>query len=200
MSARQGRGADALSRPSPVRLLAPLFLAGILSLAVMAPAAQAATRAEFVAQAEALCKTSNQAVSARSRHLFRKYKRLRPKGRFSKLTKRQKRRDDALYYGGFARTLIFEGSAMHALDGQLQLLPKAPGDEPVIAQWIDSRRVDADLIRDTGRRLRRVSRHKPRRALNVVFSLDLVDDQLGLTDLTVGSYGFDQCLLANSDF
>lgn len=178
-------------------MLAPLFVAGLLSLTLMAPAARAATRAEFVAQAEALCKTSNQAVNARSLQLYRKYKRLRPKGRYAKLTKQQKRRDDALYYGGFARVLIFEGTAIHALDRQLQLLPEAPGDEPVIGQWIESRRVDADLIKDAGRRLKRVSRHKPRRALNVLFSLDSVDDQLGLTDLTVGSFGFDQCLLGS---
>jgi hypothetical protein len=173
-----------------------LFSAG-LATASIAPAARGATtRGEFVAQSEALCATTNQAINARSHRLFRKYKRLRPKGPFSQFTERQKRRDDALFYGGYARVLIFQGRAIHALDAQLQLVPEPADDAPLIAQWIESRRVDADLIKEAGQQLARVSRHKPGYAFKLLFKFGSIDDQLGLTDLMVGSYGFGQCYLA----
>jgi hypothetical protein len=176
-------------------LAAGLVVAG---LALAAPAAAAPTRAEFVAQSEALCKTTNEAITANSRRLFHKYRRLRPKGRFSEFTNRQRRRDDALYFGGYGRGLVFRGRAIHALDRQLQLVREPPDDAPLIAQWIESRRVDADLIKEAGRQVVRVSKRKPRYMLKLLFSIDSIDDQLGLTDLIVGSYGFDQCFLAPS--
>jgi hypothetical protein len=178
-----------------IALTAGLAIAGLLAAA--APAAGAApTRAEFVARSEALCATTNQGLNATSHRLFRRYKRLRPKGRYSQLTKQQRRRDDAVFYGGFGRVLIFKGRAIHALDRQLQLVPEPSDDAPLIAQWIESRRVDADLIKEAGRQLVRVSRHKPGYALKLSFNIGSIDDQLGLTDLMVGSYGFDQCFLA----
>jgi hypothetical protein len=174
-------------------LAAGLAVAG---LALAAPAAAAPTRAGFVAQSEALCKTTNEAVTAHSRRLFRKYKRLRPKGRFPDFTNRQRRRDDALYFGGYGRALVFRGRAIHALDRQLQLVPEPPDDTPVIAQWIESRRVDADLIKQAGQQVVRISKRKPRYVLRLLLSIDSIDDQLGLTDLIVGGYGFDECFLA----
>jgi hypothetical protein len=174
-------------------LAAGLVVAGLV---LAAPAAAAPTRAAFVAQSEALCKTTNEAITANSRRVFRKYKRQRPKGHFSDFTKRQRRRDDALYFGGYGRALVFRGRAIHALDRQLQLVPEPPDDAPVIAQWIESRRVDADLIKQAGQQVVRVSKRKPRYVLKLLFSIDSIDDQLGLTDLIVGSYGFDECFLA----
>ena len=178
-----------------MKVLAPLLIAAALALAWTAPAADGATRPEFVAQSEALCKTTNDAISARSHRLFRKYKRLRPKGRFSQFTKAQKRRDDALFYGGYGRSLAFQGRSIHTLDRQLQLVPEPPDDAPLIAQWIESRRVDADLIKQAGEQIVRVSRHKPRDISKLLFQVSSIDDQLGFTDLMVGSYGFDQCFL-----
>jgi hypothetical protein len=175
-------------------LAAGLAVTG-LALAWAAPAASGATRAEFVTQSEALCKTTNDAVSARSRHLFRTYKRLRPRGRFSQFTGAQRRRDDALFYRGYGRVLVFQGQAIHALDRQLQLVPEPPDDTPLIAQWIESRRVDADLIKQAGQQIVRVSRDKPRYVFGLLFKIDSIDDQLGFTDLMVGGYGFDQCFL-----
>ncbi|MDX6616363.1 MAG: hypothetical protein QOD60_1454 [Solirubrobacterales bacterium] len=175
-------------------LVAGLAVAGALACTA-AEANGATTRPEFVAQSEALCKTTNDAISARSHRLFRKYKRLRPKGRFSQFTKAQRRRDDALFYGGYGRVLAFRGRAVHALDRQLQLVPEPPDDAPLIAQWIESRRVDAELIKDAGQQVVRVSRHKPRHISRLLFQISSIDDQLGFTDLMVGGYGFDQCFL-----
>ena len=95
--------------------------------------------------------------------------------------------------------LIFQGQAVHALDKQLQTLPLPQGDESVISQWIESRRVDADLLKGAGRQLKKVVRRKPQRALNLLFNFQSIQDQLGLTDLIVGSFGFDQCYLGNEE-
>jgi hypothetical protein len=168
----------------------------VIGLALAAPAAAAPTRAEFVARSEALCKATSESITAHSRRLFRKYERLRPKGRFSEFTNRQRRRDDALYFGSYGRALVFRGRAIHALDRQLVLVAGAPDDAPVIAQWIESRRVNAELIKQAGRQVVRISKRKPRYLLKLLFSIDSIDDQLGLTDLIVGSYGFDECFLA----
>jgi hypothetical protein len=180
-------------------LLASVLVTTGLATAWIAPAAHGATRGEFVAQSEALCATTNDAINHRSHSLFRKYKRLRPQGRFSELTERQKRRDDSLFYGGYGRVLIFQGRAIHALDAQLQLVPAPADDAHLIAQWIESRRVDADLIKEAGQQIARVSKHKPGYVSRLIFKTDSIDDQLGLTDLMVGSYGFDQCFLAPDD-
>ena len=42
-------------------------------------------------------------------------------------------------------------------------------------------------------------RRKPQRALNLLFNFQSIQDQLGLTDLIVGSFGFDQCYLGNEE-
>jgi hypothetical protein len=180
------------------RLSIPVAVTAAIALA--APAlASATTRSEFVAQSEALCATTNKAINATSHRLFRKYKRLRPQGHFSELKGRQKRRDDSLFYGGYGRVLTFQGLAIHALDAQLQLVPAPADDRPLIAQWIESRRVDADLIKEAGQQIVRVSKRKPGYVSRFIFKTDSIDDQLGLTDLIVGSYGFDQCFLAPDD-
>ncbi len=161
--------------------------------------ATATTRGEFVAQAEALCRESNRVISNRSNQLYRRYKRLRPAGKPRDWSRAQKRRDEFLYFNGYGRVLSFEGRAIHTLNGQLQAVPEPADDASVIAQWIESRRVDAGLIKQSGRQLKRVSRRKPNGALGVLFRFQGVEDQLGLTDLIVGSFGFEQCYLTNED-
>jgi len=179
-------------------LAAVAALAAALTIPSTASAA-GSTRSEFVSKAELLCRDANRAISRRSDQLYRRYQRLRPDGSFPKLTNAERRRDDALFYGGYARVLIFQGQTVHALDKRLQMLPLPQGDESVISQWIESRRVDADLVKRAGRQLKHVARRKPQRALNLLFSFESIQDQLGLTDLIVGSFGFDQCYLANED-
>jgi hypothetical protein len=179
-----------------MRTGAVILVASAATAALILPGtADATTRGDFVAQSEVLCAASNHSIEARSKHLYRKYKRLRPKGRFSDWTRGQRRHEESLYFGGYARALIFQGQAINALDKQLQLVPEAPGDGPVIDQWIESRRVDADLLKGAGEQLKRVARRKPLESFPLTFRFDGISDQMGLTDLIVGSYGFDQCLL-----
>jgi hypothetical protein len=177
-------------------------LAAAALVALAAPAAGAApTRPEFVAQAEAICKATNKSFGMQLKKLV---KPLKGQGDFppknaKELSKRQLRNKLRVFLRFFGETFVIQGRAIHSIDRQLAPIPEPPGDEPAIAQWIESRRANAEQLKEMGKSLKSMRRPTPKRFLGVLFqSFGLVDKFL-VTDQIVAPFGFDQCLLAKGE-
>ena len=103
-----------------MRRLAPsLRLAGIALAAglVWVPSAgAAATRAEFVAQAEPICGLANDDIAHLNQHFHRQHR----NGR----------------YRAAGRTLKKTGTRLWASIDQVRAIPPPPGDEQTIASWL----------------------------------------------------------------
>jgi hypothetical protein len=109
----------------------------IAALAGAAPAA-AQTRAEFSASADSICKRQS---DIQMKALKREFRKLR--GRHGR------RVSDFLHRDG-----LYDLHLAKAIDNsqrQISALPPPPGDETMVAQWLDSFHWDAVNARDAGR-------------------------------------------------
>ena len=102
-----------------MRRLLPSHLALLFLLAVLPTAAHAAaTRAEYVAQAEPICGMSNDKIE----RLNTRFRALRDKGEF----------------GRAGKVLRRTGTTLSAAIVQVRAIPPPPGDGQTISSWLDS--------------------------------------------------------------
>jgi hypothetical protein len=100
-----------------MRRLAPSLLVTVLALAASPAVSQAAaTRAEFVAQAEPICGLANDDIA----NLNRRFHRQHAKGR----------------YRAAGRTLKKTGTRLSASVDQVRAITPPPGDEQTVAAWL----------------------------------------------------------------
>lgn len=146
------------------------------ALAAPAPAAQALTRADYTAEADAICKTQSQKQ-------FRSLKAFKDKLRRSGLDGDEK----FLRLQGRAQILL--GRAIESSLRLLSALPPPPGDATVLAQWLDSLRFDAVNARAVARTALR--RHV--RFGVFVRAIDIQFAHARATELLVDGFGFTLC-------
>jgi hypothetical protein len=178
----------------------------LLAVALWAPAAQAApTRAEFVGQAESICKATNgryaKIAKKQSKQLVKHLKGIQKgnKPGQKKPSKRQERRLFSVLIRIVGRSMVLQGRSIHDIDRQLAPIAEPSGDEPAIAQWIESRRVDAEALKQAGKSLKATKNAKPKQFFALIFQSFAINDRLVATDWIVGAFGFSQCLLAEEE-
>lgn len=169
------------------------ILAGlVLTLALSAPAAQAAaTRAEYVAQAEPLCAATNQVLNKRAKKYI---KQLKAFNREKPKTKAAKKRQALRFFFVSGTFYLTIGNALNTLDGQLGGIAAPAADATVAAQWLESLRLDADTFNRLGlafksRKLKKIIAAAP--------EANGLDKQLQATDAIVAGWGFQECLVGS---
>jgi hypothetical protein len=170
-------------------LVAGLAVAG---LALAAPSAGAVpTRAEFAAQAESICAATNarydKVAEKSSRKLLKRLKGL------------PKKKALAIFIRLTGRSMVLQGRSINDIDRQLAPIPEPAGDEPAIAQWIESRRVDAEVLKQTGKAIKSQKKASPKRFFSLLFQSSSISDRLVATDRIIGAFGLDSCLLAKAE-
>jgi hypothetical protein len=168
------------------------ILAGlVLALALSAPAAQAAaTRAEYVAQTEPLCKATSDSLAKPGKKFVRGLKKATPKHkpkRGSKAAKTYARRVFRVA-GGFY--LVF-GRKVAGLQRQLVVIPPPAADAAVLNKWLGNMSLASDTMIDIATRLRSRSLKK---ALGAASEIGGIEKGLKATDSVVSGFGFQQCL------
>lgn len=183
------------------RAIAPAATVAIASLVLLAPAAEGATtRADFAAQVEPLCVATNTAIAQRSLREFRSLKKFFPKKGEGEPSRRQEARTFRAFFGATGRVTVFEGQALHALNRQIMAVPEPPADEMTIAEWIESRRVDAEALKETGHTFKVLSKKfKPIKFFAFVFASISLEERLVRTDAIVGAFDLHACLLAERE-
>jgi hypothetical protein len=132
--------------------VAVLLLVGLTAT----PSYGAATRAEYVAQVDAICQTSIQQVSAarqrgnrlvkkQNRRIAKQDKRLENTGRFSAAKKIRARAGKQLGRA-FHLTLGVPASIWDGFTNQIAAVAPALSDEATVAGWLASRRTYVQLI------------------------------------------------------
>jgi hypothetical protein len=163
----------------------------ILALALWAPAAQAAaTRAEYVAQAEPLCKAASNSLAGPSKKFAKGLKKAKPKHkpkRGSKAAKAFARRVFRVS-GGFYLTF---GQKVSGLQRQLAAIPPPAADAAVLNQWLGSMSTAAATMTDIATRLRSKNLKK---ALGAAAQVGDIEKELRATDAVVSGFGFQQCI------
>jgi hypothetical protein len=163
----------------------------ILALALWAPAAQAAaTRAEYVAQAEPLCKAASKSLVKPGKKFVKGLKKATPKHKPPNGSKAAKKYARQVFRvaGGFY--LVF-GRVVSGLQKQLVAIPPPAPDAAVLNQWLGSMSLAAGTMTDIATGLRSKSLRK---ALIAADQIDQIDKQLKATDHIVSGFGFQQCL------
>jgi hypothetical protein len=150
-----------------MRRLVPSLALVLCLLVLPAVAHAAATRAEFVAQAEPICGLANDDID----HLNRRFHRLHEKGR----------------YGAAGRTLRKTGSRLSESIEQVRAITPPPGDEQTIASWLDL----VQKIADNNVRLGRAESH---RHFNQVSKIEKRSRKIGgRAHALVADWGFHAC-------
>jgi hypothetical protein len=168
-------------------ILAGLVFALALSTAV---AQAAATRAEYVAQAEPLCKATSDSLRKPGKKFVKGLRKATPKHKpkpGSKAAKTYARRVFRIA-GGFY--LVF-GRKVSGLQKQLVVIPPPTADAAVLNQWLGSMSLAADTMTDIATRLRSRSLKK---ALGAANEIGEIEKELKATDNVVSGFGFQQCL------
>jgi hypothetical protein len=164
------------------------FAIALVALAVMASSASAeTTRADWVAQADAVCasgQAQDQALLAPVRKAGRKLFKERRTNR--KVERRFKR--------VFRNYFIQYAAVQRAVDAQIATIPPAPEDVSLVQVWLRARGelADAETTLFTGR--------KKQKTLNQVFGsiYELFVKQLEINDL-VRDFGFQHCNQGNPE-
>jgi hypothetical protein len=168
------------------------ILAGlILALALSAPAAQAAaTRAEYVAQAEPLCKAASDSLAKPSKKFVKGLKKATPKHKPKPGSKAAKAYARKVFRvsGGFY--LIF-GHKVSGLEAQLAAIPPPAADAAGLNQWLGSMSTASATMIDIATRLRSKSLKK---ALGAALRIGDIEKELKATDAIVSGFGFQQCV------
>jgi hypothetical protein len=151
-----------------MRRLAPsllLILASMLALPVLSHAA--ATRAEFVAQAEPICGLANDDIQG----LNERFHRLHEKGR----------------YGAAGRALKRTGTRLSSSIKQVRAITPPPGDEQTLASWLD-------LIQKVADNNLRLGRAEARRRFGQVVKIENRNEELQRrAHALVADWGFHAC-------
>jgi hypothetical protein len=176
---------------NPVKGAWAIFAGVILALAVSAPAAQAAaTRAEYVAQAEPLCKAASDSLVKPGKKFAKRLRKATPRhkpkpgSRAAKIYARRVFRAAGGFY------LVF-GRKVSGLQRQLVAIPPPAAEAAVLNQWLGSMSVAADTMTDIATRLRS---RRLKKALGAANQIGEIDKELKATDNVVSGFGFQQCL------
>jgi hypothetical protein len=170
----------------------------ILALALWAPAAQAAaTRAEYVAQAEPICKAANMTLKKQAAKAFKGIKAgpadIVPADNADHAARRRARRTLQRLLVTSGRLYVLLGRGINQVDQQLVTIPPPDADATAIGQWIESRRVIAEGWKSLGAVFKSGSLKKISKLDGQTFA-DLVDKETAADQIVTG-YGFYQCLL-----
>lgn len=124
--------------PRPMRLATPLTVCCLAALLLAAPAQGAATRVEYVAQVDPICKAAGpqlkKALAGVKPPRGAKIKSLDPKKGLKRIA-----RSTGKLFGRMHKVL-------DAMTSQVAAVPAAPGDELIVANWILNRRSAEDLL------------------------------------------------------
>jgi hypothetical protein len=164
---------------------------GLLVSLALVPAAQAAsTRAEYVAQAEPLCKAASDSLTKPDKKFTKGLKKARPKQKPKPGSKAAKAYARKVFHlaGGF---YVSFGKTVSGLQGQLTAIPPPTADAAVLNQWLGSMSTAAGTMTDIGTRLRSKSLKK---ALVASGQLGEIEKELKATDAIVSGFGFQQCV------
>jgi hypothetical protein len=147
MTSRQPR-ASAASTVIAIALLAVAISAG--------PASAASTRAEYVAQVNPICASANSQARALWETFFKTTDRLEKTAKklHGKKRIRVQRRLDELFYRLDDQVLAVYSGAL----AQLKLIPPAPGDEALVAEWLATRQALQDLSAKSNALFQRIDR------------------------------------------
>jgi hypothetical protein len=164
------------SLPADVGLIA--LAIALVALAITAPAADAAsTRAEYVAQVDPICHTTDLKAKRLSRrhHLPRV---------IDLSVLRSGEREDQLVV---ARQLALSHKVIGPFIAAVSPIPPPPGDEAIIAKWVGDYRY---FMRNSIRAVRAIRQAKPRRAYHLIVTTlpGIVEDAEALEP-----WGFQYC-------
>lgn len=162
-------------------------------LALSAPAAQAAaTRAEFVAQAEPLCAATNQLLNKKAKKTDKALKKAAPKKGQHQSKKQEKASTIRFFHilGAFDVTI---GKQLTGLSGQLAAIPPPAADAAAAAQWTQALAADAQAFTELGTKFKSRSLKK---IITAAIAAEGLDKQLKATDAIVAGWGFQECLVA----
>jgi hypothetical protein len=111
----------------------------VLALVACAATAQAApTRADYVAQVDPICQASKASQKHEARKYKRQFRRLREQGLDPDRPTKRAIRMTVRFYDRLAR--IQRGTT-----NQIAIVPPAPGDEPLVAEWLRLRSMRIEL-------------------------------------------------------
>lgn len=157
-------------------MYATIAVAGLI-LAITASAAQAAaTRAEYVADAERVCKSANKQAKKALRRVD-----------FSKLERIVELEKPDKFFRFLAKLSGVTNKPLGRMVKRLYALEPAPGDEVLVAQWLDGL---GDYKRLTDRYVRSTFRGKYARAFR--FESQAADALIGGARF-VNGFGFKRC-------
>jgi hypothetical protein len=149
------------------RLLPPHLAVLVVLIALPATSHAAATRAEYVAQADPICATTNSDIAK----LNKKFLRLDKRGR----------------YGAAGAALGKTGTRLSASIVQVRAIAPSPGDEATVTSWLG-------LIESVAMDNRRMGRAEVERRFGKVIKLihrnDVLHDQ---AHALVADWGFQAC-------
>jgi hypothetical protein len=163
------------------------FKGGLTLLAVMAlmavgatSASAASTRAEYVAQVDPICQTA----AGPARRALKRF--LKDEGRLGKIAHPTKRQVRALV-NPLARMLIRLGSIEAGVTSQIATVQPAPGDEAIVASWVQDRTQYSQLSVAGARKFRKLKVVAAARLLSQADTALLQGQQL------IASFGFRYC-------
>lgn len=121
-----------------MRLATLLTACSLATLLVAAPAHGAATRAEYVAQVDPICKAAGpqlkKSLAALKPPSAAKLEQLDPKKGLKRISRI------------FGRSLSRTNRVLTAMTTRIAAVPAAPGDELIVADWILNQRSAEDLL------------------------------------------------------
>lgn len=166
-----------------MRGVSAIVVAAATATMLWAPAAQAAapTRAEFVAQADAICLAKVKEIEPPLNLLDRKLKRARVGRNASHRTIIRK------IFRPYGQAFVLFGLAANNAVGAIAALTPPSADAALVAQWLDSIRVDAGNLNSYGTALK-AGRLRAAQALENEL---IVHGQA--TDQIVSGFGFQYC-------
>jgi hypothetical protein len=167
------------------RLLRPrIAIPGVLVAFAAATSPQvahaAATRAEYVAQVDPICHAAEKKESRAVRSLKKAAKRLRDRGiDTEELTKPVIRLGAHFYRQGAHR--------VRATNTQIAAVPAAPGDESIVALWLQKRRAVSDFLGRGARAFAHAKRRQVRKQISQAFKREFA------AETVVRDFGFRYC-------
>ncbi len=150
-----------------------------LAALLLPSAAQALTRPEYATQADAIC---TRQIAIQKQALKQAFKRARSHEEPAGDADARFLRHESLREKYFAK--VIDGSI-----GLLRALPPPPGDELIIAQWLDSLGYDAG----NARAVARAAGRRPVRIGRYFAALDTQTTHSQATDLLVDGFGMSVC-------
>jgi hypothetical protein len=161
------------------RLATTLTLACLAAAVVAAPAQGAATRTEYVAQVDPICKAAapqvKKSLGSMKLPSPAKIEKLDPKTGLKRISR------------SFGKTLGRTNKVLTAMTTRIAAVPAAPGDEAIVADWIFNQRSATDLLG----RAARAGKHG--KFFQMLGLLSGYNESAVVVNETMSGFGFRHC-------